>query len=45
MRFQFVWNGKQDEISRKTSIKTVKQGGLNIPDVQKYIYALKLSWI
>lgn len=43
--FQFVWNGKKDKIARKTSVKTVKQGGLNIPDIRKYIYALKLSWI
>ena len=33
--FQFVWNGKQDRITRKTTIKDVKCGGLNIPDIQK----------
>ena len=43
--FNFVWNGKQDRISRQTAIKTVRKGGLNIPDIRNYIYALKLSWI
>ena len=38
--FQFVWNGKRDKINRKTAVKTVKQGGLNIPDTQIYIYML-----
>ena len=45
MCFQFVWGGKQDRISRKTVIKSVKNGGLNVPDIKKYISALKLSWI
>ena len=43
--FQFVWNGKQDRIARKTTIKDVKSGGLNIPDIKTYILALKLTWI
>ena len=43
--FQFVWNGKQDRIARKTTIKDVKSGGLNIPDIKTYILALKLRWI
>ena len=42
--FQFVWNGKQDRIARKTTIKDVKSG-LNIPDIKTYILALKLTWI
>jgi len=43
--FNFVWNGKNDKINRKCSIKPVKKGGLNIPNVKKYAIALKLSWI
>ena len=43
--FQFIWNGKQDRISRKTVVKDTKQGGLNVPDVRNYIFALKLTWI
>ena len=41
--FQFVWNGKQDRIARKTTIKDVNSGGLNIPDIKTYILALKLT--
>ena len=41
--FQFVWNGKQDRIARKMTIKDVKSGGLNIPDIKTYILALKLT--
>ena len=43
--FQFVWGGKQDRISRNTITKSVKNGGLNVPDVRQYISALKLMWI
>ena len=43
--FQFVWNGKQDRTVRKTTIKDVKSGGLNIPDIKTYILAPKLTWI
>ena len=32
-----IWNGKQDRIARKTTIKDVKSGGLNIPDIKMYI--------
>ena len=45
MCFKFVWGGKQDRISRKTTTKSVKNGGLNIPDIKKYISALKLMWV
>ena len=43
--FRFVWQNKQDRISRKTVVKRVKDGGLSIPDVRKYIQALKLTWL
>ena len=43
--FQFVWNRKQDRISRKVTVKTIAKGGLGIPDIGHYINALKLSWI
>ena len=45
MCFQFVWHNKQDRISRKTTVKPVKDGGLNIPNIRKYVTALKLMWI
>ena len=43
--FQFVWNNKRDRICRKTATKRVSQGGLGIPDIQKHIISLKLSWV
>jgi hypothetical protein len=43
--FQFVWNLKNDRISRKISVKNVNDGGIGIPDVKKFMYALKLTWI
>ena len=43
--FEFVWNSKYDRINRKTSVKNIQCGGIGIPDVRRYISALKLSWI
>jgi hypothetical protein len=43
--FKFVWNGKQDRITRATAIRSVKTGGLNIPDLKTYMASLKLIWI
>ena len=40
--FQFVWNKKQDRISRKTAVRTIAKGGLGLPDIRYYINALKL---
>ena len=45
MCFRFIWNNKQDKISRKTAVKSVKSGGLGAPDIRKYISALKIMWI
>ncbi|WP_419609554.1 reverse transcriptase family protein [Thiolapillus sp.] len=43
--FEFIWNRKQDRISRKTAIKNVTKGGLGIPKIREYINALKLIWV
>ena len=45
MCFRFIWNNKQDKISRKTAVKSVKSGGLGVPEIRKYISALKIMWI
>ena len=45
MCFRFVWQDKQDKISRKMVVKSVKNGGLNVPDIKQMIKALKLTWI
>ena len=43
--FQFVWNRKQDRISRKIAVRSIAKGGLGIPNIKTYINALKLIWI
>ena len=43
--FDLVWNRKQDRIRRKTAIENIAEGALEIPEVRKYINALKLIWI
>ena len=43
--FQFVWNRKQDRISRKIAVKSIAKGGPGIPNIKTYINALKLIWI
>ena len=45
MCFKFIWNNKQDKLSRKTAVKSVKSGGLGVPDIRSYISALKIMWI
>ena len=40
--FKFVWNRKQDRISRKAAVRTIAKGGLGQPDMRHYINALKL---
>ena len=43
--FQFVWNRKQDRISRKIAVRSIAKGGLGIPNIKTYINTLKLIWI
>ena len=43
--YSFVWGNKPDKISRKTAVKSVQDGGMGIPDIKKFIMALKLTWI
>jgi hypothetical protein len=45
MCYSFVWNNKPDRISRKTVVKSVRDGGLGFPDIKKFISSLKLTWI
>ena len=42
---QFVWNRKQDRISKKTIVRTLAKGGLGLPDMRHHINALKLICI
>ena len=43
--FEFVWDEKRDKIKRKIAVRHIKEGGINIPDINLYIQALKLSWL
>ena len=43
--FDFVWSGKNDKIKRSISVHHTKNGGINIPNIKKYIHALKLTWV
>ena len=45
MLFSFLWNGKNDKISRLTTIKSTLKGGVGMVDLDSYITALKVSWI
>ena len=43
--FNFIWNSKHDRVNRKTSVKNIVDGGIGIPDLRRYINALKVTWI
>jgi hypothetical protein len=43
--YYFVWKGNHDRIKRATVTKTVKCGGLNVPNVFLYSKVLKLMWL
>ena len=45
MCFKFVWNKKQDRISRATAVKSVAKGGLGLTDLSHFANSLKLTWI
>ena len=43
--FNFLWNGKQDKIKRKTVIGNLDQGGLKMLDIYCVKDALLASWV
>ena len=43
--FKFIWNGKQDKISRKSIVQPVESGGAGMIDLRLYIKSLKVSWV
>ena len=42
--FSFLW-GKKEKISRKKSIMTLAEGGLNMMDIESFFVALKAKWM
>jgi exonuclease III len=45
MFFLFVWNKNRGKVKKQTLKKEIKEGGLNMIDVNTYIKSLKLSWM
>ena len=43
--FEFVWDKKTDRIKRIYTVQNVDNGGIDIPKIDIYIPALKLTWI
>ncbi len=43
--FKFIWNDKPDKIKRINIVKDYKHGGLGTANLQKFIDALKISWL
>lgn len=43
--FSFLWDNKPDRVKRDIIIKTYREGGLKMIDIQSFIYSLKTAWI
>jgi hypothetical protein len=40
-----IWNNKRDKIKRKVIMNNYEEGGLKLPHIVSYCYALNMSWI
>ena len=43
--FKFIWNNKNDKISRNQLYQSYEKGGLKMVNVSAFIKSLKLNWI
>ena len=43
--YSFIWDDKPDKINRHTMTKSFQKGGHNMIDTEKFIYALKSTWV
>ena len=43
--YKFIWNNKPDKISRKIAHKSIKNGGLGLPELRTFATSLKLTWL
>ena len=43
--FDFIWDKKRDKIKRTIAIRQIKEGGINVPNVEVYVKSLKLTWM
>ena len=43
--YSFIWDDKPDKINRNRMTKSFQKGGLNMIDSEKFIHALKSTWV
>lgn len=43
--FKFLWKNKTERIKRNTLWRTIEEGGVGMPHIPSFNYALKLSWL
>ena len=43
--FNFIWNGKSDEVKRTTLISNYEEGGLRVSQAKLFAKSLKTSWL
>ena len=42
--YNFLWDGRGDEIKRSVMLNEYKDGGLKMLDIRSFNYALKSKW-
>ena len=45
MLFKFLWGSGKEKVKRRTTVKGVDDGGLQMTDIECQINALKIKWI
>lgn len=43
--FEFLWNGKNNKISKSVTWKPYEEGGLRMIDMRSFLTAMKVSWV
>ena len=43
--YAFIWNGKRDRIKRSVMLSSIKEGGVNMIDIETFFNSLKVTWI
>ena len=43
--FKFLWNNKVERIKRNTLYQPLNKGGIKVPHLPSFNYALKLAWL
>ena len=42
---EFLWDGKRSKIKKEISMQETTLGGIGMPDVNKFIQSLKITWL